>query len=386
MVPARPGYAAVYGDGIMRLLYLYGEEITGRRAREIHTLNRVLSLARSGLSVTLITATSDREISAKSMLLAMSEGALSGVEFQTFSREWKIGGVSIKSSTRFYLQVADWLKKQPSFDCVYGIHLKAAAFIKKSFPKIPFIFEAHEVFADAFDSRSWRYRKLCLQEQSVYRKVDAVVSTSQYLLTQLEKSFTLPKNRLVSPNCAESIFFEWDLDRSDPFELLYLGSFQQWKGVSTAIKAMKLLPEYHLSIIGGNDREIESLRKEAPSNVRFLGFRTHDQVRGVMEKASIALIPNRLTPANSLQTFPMKLVEYAAAGKKIVATDLPILKELQPGAWCSRVEADRPEALAHAVREQSMRVQDPLEIRHWARSFQWLPQAERIKFWIEEIL
>ena len=370
----------------MRILYLYGEEITGRKAREIHTLNRVLSLARCGLSVTLITATSDREISAKSMLLAMSEGDLSGIEFQTFSREWKIGGVSIKSSTRFYLQVGGWLKKQPAFDCVYGIHLKAAAFVKKSFPKTPFIFEAHEVFSDAFDSRSWRYRKLCLQEQSVYRKVDAVVSTSHYLLTQLEKSFSIPQYRLISPNCAEACFFEWDLDRADPFELLYLGSFQQWKGVSTAIKAMKLLPEFHLTIIGGNEREIEVLKSEASTNVKFLGFRTHDQIRGVVEKASIALIPNRLIPANSLQTFPMKLVEYAAAGKKIVATDLPILGELRPGSWCSRIEADRPEALADAVREQNLRSQDPTEIRRWAESFQWLPQAARIKLFIEELL
>ncbi len=370
----------------MRILYLYGEEITGRKAREIHTLNRVLSLARCGLSVTLITATSDREISAKSMLLAMSEGDLSGIEFQTFSREWKIGGVSIKSSTRFYLQVGGWLKKQPAFDCVYGIHLKAAAFVKKSFPKTPFIFEAHEVFSDAFDSRSWRYRKLCLQEQSVYRKVDAVVSTSHYLLTQLEKSFSIPQYRLISPNCAEACFFEWDLDRADPFELLYLGSFQQWKGVSNAIQAMKLLPDFHLTIVGGSDREIEALRKEAPVNVRFLGFLTHDQVQVIMERASIALIPNRLTPVNSLQTFPMKLVEYAAAGKKIVTTDLPILKELQPGDWCSRVPADQPEAIARAVKEQSLKVQDRFVIREWARSFQWGPQAERIRLFIAERL
>ena len=370
----------------MRLLYLYGEEITGRKAREIHTLNRVLSLARCGVEVTLVTAYDHSEITAKSELLTMSGGNLSGIEFHSFSRQWKIGGVSIKSSAHFYHQVGGWIKKQNSFDVVYGIHLKAAAFIKKSFPKLPFVFESHELFSDAFDSRSWRYRKLCTQEQSVYQKVEAVVSTSHYLLTQIEKSFSIPKSRLVSPNCAEACFFEWDLERADSKELIYLGSFQQWKGVSNAIQAMKLLPDFHLTIVGGSDREIEALRREAPVNVRFLGFLPHDQVQAVMERASIALIPNRLTPVNSLQTFPMKLVEYAAAGKKIVTTDLPILKELRPGDWCSRVPADQPEAIARSVKEQALKVQDRFEIREWARSFQWEPQAERIRLFIAELL
>ncbi len=368
----------------MRLLYLYGEEITGRRAREIHTLNRVLSLARCGVAVTLVTASQSDVISAKSELLKMSGGELSGIEFQSFSRQWKVGGIALKSSAYFYQQVGRWIQKQIPFDLVYGIHLKAAGFIKKTFPKLPFVFESHEVFADAFDCRSWRYRKLCTQEQSIYQKVDAVVATSQYLLTQLEKSFSIPQRRLISPNCAEPIFFEWDLDRGHSKELLYLGSFQHWKGLSNAIKAMRLLPEYHLTVIGGNEREIEGERKEAPANVRFLGFLSHLQVREFMEKASIALIPNRITPLNSLQTFPMKLVEYAAAGKKIVATDLPILKELQPGSWCSRVPADNPEAIAQAIREQSLRDQDPLEIRDWARAFQWISQAERIRLFLVE--
>ncbi len=169
-------------------------------------------------------------------------------------------------------------------------------------------------------------------------------------------------------------------------KLLYLGSFQAWKGVPNAIRAMKDLPEYELTIIGGSDREIQEIQSQAPSNVRFLGFKTHSQIQDEMEKSSIALIPNRLTPMNSLQTFPMKLVEYAAAGKKIVTTDLPILKELKPGAWCSRVPADQPEAIARAVREQTARSQDRQEIRDWARAFQWDQQAEKIEEFIRRVI
>ena len=40
----------------MRLLYLYPEEWTGRRAREAHTLSTCAALAREGVDVTLVTA------------------------------------------------------------------------------------------------------------------------------------------------------------------------------------------------------------------------------------------------------------------------------------------------------------------------------------------
>jgi glycosyltransferase involved in cell wall biosynthesis len=147
---------------------------------------------------------------------------------------------------------------------------------------------------------------------------------------------------------------------------------------------MKELPEYRLTVVGGTDSEVRSFEKNASSNVRFLGYRSHQEVREVIEKAEIALIPNRLVPVNSLHTFPMKLVESAAAGKKIVSTDLPILNELKPGSWCSRVLPERPDLFARAIREQSLINQDVELIRSWAKEFRWNFQAERLKAFLNE--
>ncbi len=46
----------------MRLLYLYSEEWTGRRAREVHTLSTCVALARAGVKVTLVTAGGQAEL------------------------------------------------------------------------------------------------------------------------------------------------------------------------------------------------------------------------------------------------------------------------------------------------------------------------------------
>jgi hypothetical protein len=46
----------------MRLLYLFPEEWTGRRAREVHTLSTCVALAQCGAEVTLVTAGGIRDL------------------------------------------------------------------------------------------------------------------------------------------------------------------------------------------------------------------------------------------------------------------------------------------------------------------------------------
>src|SRR6201999_1419939 len=46
----------------MRLLYLYSEEWTGRRAREVHTLSTCVALAQAGVDLTLVTAGGQNEV------------------------------------------------------------------------------------------------------------------------------------------------------------------------------------------------------------------------------------------------------------------------------------------------------------------------------------
>lgn len=240
----------------MRLLYVYGEEITGRRAREIHTFNRVCSLAEVGVEVVLVHASG--KLTGPEFLASRSQKVPSGLTFQSFPREWKLGGFGLKSSGHFYQQVQKWLILQPRFDACYGIHLKAVLALKKKNPLLPIVFEAHEVFADAYHARSVKGLSLSLQEQSAYRLSDALVCTSLYLEKELQKRYSIPAKRFISPNCSEEFFFDCELGRSQPKQILYLGSFQKWKGVDVAIQAMKMLPDFSLSIVEGAPMKFKS--------------------------------------------------------------------------------------------------------------------------------
>ena len=69
----------------MRLLYLYPEEWTGRRAREAHTLSTCAALAQEGMDVTLVTAGGLKEMQHHLIDVTGLE-TVSGLELVALSR------------------------------------------------------------------------------------------------------------------------------------------------------------------------------------------------------------------------------------------------------------------------------------------------------------
>ncbi len=370
---------------MFRLLYLYGEEITGKRAREIHTLNRCLSLCRAGMRVDLVIAESPACALDSPLFKAFGLEGHENLTLTRLPRRWKLGPLSVTSSSHYYRQVKCWLARSGRFDAAYVIHLKAEQFLQKSLPDLPTIFEAHEIFADAWPQGSGKFLKLSRQESEAYARARAVVATSAYLLGELQRRYKMPEKVFISPNCADESFFLDTDDSYDRNELIYVGSFQGWKGVPTAVAAMHHLPEHHLTVVGGNAEQVRVLSANAPANVSFTGFLSKKKILPLLAKASIGLLPNRLEPRNSLYTFPMKFLEYAAANKRVVATELPVLRELAPGPWMAFVPPDDPKALAGAVLAMSSRNAGH-EPRDWALNYRWDARALVLAEFLQELV
>jgi glycosyltransferase involved in cell wall biosynthesis len=97
-----------------------------------------------------------------------------------------------------------------------------------------------------------------------------------------------------------------------------------------------------------------------------------------MGTAAVGLIPNRLKPKSSLYTFPMKLLEYAAAGRAVITSNLPVIKELNLGNWAAAVPAEDPAALATAMKKMNCDQDTRAAARTWARNYTWDKQAESL--------
>jgi glycosyltransferase involved in cell wall biosynthesis len=134
--------------------------------------------------------------------------------------------------------------------------------------------------------------------------------------------------------------------------VLYTGQLFPWKGVDTLIEAAKELPpDIHTIIVGGYGNDLTRLKQKASgSAIQFTGQVRHDMVLTYIGAADIVVIPNTARENISFKyTSPLKLFEAMAAGKAIIASDIPSLREILDDTTALLVPADNSKALRAAI-------------------------------------
>jgi len=369
----------------VKLLYIFPEEFTGRFAREYHVYRLAESLAAAGCDVTLAAATSPH-LAKPDQLHGLFGGSRSErLRVVWLKRQFSLGPWKIRSGAWFFHQL-DSLIQSLKPDGAFTMHMKAADYLGKRHPALTLVFEAHEIFADTYPENSARHRRLLDMERRVYAHVRGVAAISSTLAESLQSRFALRVPLRVQHDGIDETMLLDVPTPPDIHELIYAGSLQPWKGVPVAIDAMRFLPEFHLTVLGGEGKPLDLLRRNAPANVTFLGQVTREALRPFLQKASIGLMPNLLEPRSALYTFPLKLLEYSAAGKGIAASQIPVFDQLNLGSWVELVPSGSPEALAAAVRSLTQRGIDRHAAQAWAKQFLWKNQGLAMKEFLEPLL
>jgi glycosyltransferase involved in cell wall biosynthesis len=137
----------------------------------------------------------------------------------------------------------------------------------------------------------------------------------------------------------------------------YTGHLYPWKGAHTLARAARHLPPDALvCIVGGTPADGAAFRafleRKGLSGVHLAGYVPPAEVPRWLAAADVLVLPNSGTEAISARyTSPLKLFEYMAAGRPIVASDLPSLREvLADGQNAVLVPPDDAPALAGAIR------------------------------------
>jgi glycosyltransferase involved in cell wall biosynthesis len=369
----------------VKLLYIFPEEFTGHFAREYHVYRLAESLAAAGCDVTLA-ASPSAQITQRDQLHDLFGGTRNErLKIVWFKRQFTLGPLKIRSGGWFYRQL-DSVISGLKPDAAYTMHVKAADDLRRRHPTIPLIFEAHEIFADTYPENSAKHQELFETERGIYSHARAIVAISNYLAESLPKRFDVRVPiRVQHDGIDEAMLLDNDTP-PDPRELIYVGSLQAWKGVPVAIAAMKLLPEFHLTVVGGSGKSLDDLRRDAPANVTFLGQMSREALRPALQRASIGLMPNLLEPRSALSTFPLKLLEYSAAGKAIVASRIPALEQLDLARWVELVPSGSSKALADAVRSLAARDIDRSSGKTWSSQFLWKNQGVAMHRFLESVL
>lgn len=141
----------------------------------------------------------------------------------------------------------------------------------------------------------------------------------------------------------------------------YVGQLYRGKGMELILRLAPLCPEVNFHIIGGLDEDISywKSQSEGLSNVIFHGFVPHALVPGYILAMDAVLLPNQVFVSASGSgkrnisewTSPLKVFEYMAAGKAVLASDLPVLREiLRDGDNALLCDPESPEQWHAAIK------------------------------------
>jgi glycosyltransferase involved in cell wall biosynthesis len=130
-------------------------------------------------------------------------------------------------------------------------------------------------------------------------------------------------------------------ERSSKLNVGYVGHLYEGKGIEVIEGIAGHMPEVAFHIIGGDTESIRYWTKRIKfDNVFFYGFVSRRNLPSYYESLDVCLLPNQArvfgsgsgivrTPVNiGSFTSPLKLFEYMAYGKAIIASDLPVLREV----------------------------------------------------------
>jgi glycosyltransferase involved in cell wall biosynthesis len=205
-------------------------------------------------------------------------------------------------------------------------------------PRRRLVYEAHML---AGSRGRWMQRQ-------VVRRVQTVIPITKKLAEDLATLAAVPADHFLvardgirrerfanAPSQAEArALLNWP---PEAFIVGYVGRLQTMsldKGVGTLIDALKQVQDATLALVGGPDDTAEALRHQwiqaglAPERFINVGQVNPERVPLYLAALDVCAKPSPWTPHFAYYSSPMKLFEYMASQRAIVASDLPSTAEV----------------------------------------------------------
>lgn len=196
------------------------------------------------------------------------------------------------------------------------------------------------------------------------RRMRWVLIHNNWKVEAAKKNFKIKEDRIFcEPNAVQIEDFDITVSKSDARKklnlpedkkiIVYTGHLYTWKGVDTlASAAQELNDDYLVVFVGGTPEDIKRLRDahKGVNNILIVGWRPYAEIPLWQKAADVLLLPNTAKEnISKYYTSPMKLFEYMASRRPIIATDIPSIREILDDTNAMIVPPDDPEAMVHGI-------------------------------------
>lgn len=205
---------------------------------------------------------------------------------------------------------------------------------------LPTIFELH-------DMPSGRMGPLFLRVFLRSRGARRLVVNTRHLAQQLQAAYRLPAGDFLTlaPNGVDLARYQKlptaaaaraQLGLAEGFTVGYSGHLYTGRGIGFLLELARQLPEMRFLLVGGRPEDVAARRQQAgeQQNVHFTGFVPNAELPLYQAACDVLTMPygQQVTASGGQDiaafTNPLKMFEYLAAGRPLLASDLPILQEV----------------------------------------------------------
>ncbi len=215
--------------------------------------------------------------------------------------------------------------------------------------KVPTIVEVNGIYVDELKAAGMHplgVRLYQVRERAVVQQADRIVCVTQGIREQLVARYAVPYDRcVVIPNATDTSAFipldkkqcraslelpDWD------YHIGFVGKFQPWIDFETLLQAMRMLQDknipVHCTLIGNGSRYhyVEQLitQLHLTGSVHLTGYVPHGRIVHWIGAFDTCVAPFTHTRNANIGLSPMKIFEYMACGRPVIATNLPGITEV----------------------------------------------------------